>query len=276
MACLFLERENLMNAYQQQYVYPENFNFSASLSGKGYFFTAHHFWKPVTMTVIAGFGEDVTFEGSDYNTNLFMVGGGSLTAILGNGINNVRAGSGDDNIVCGSGQNRIYSGAGDDVLIGGDGFNQLFAGAGNDILVGGDGYNILKGQEGDDILFFGQNDYAVGGDGADRFILNSKSNFDPAEINYIPSMTIADLSFQEGDTIDLTAFPGVIRENIYMEHQYNDDGTFNQNNDILTCYSDVGTFTVWGVGDQVVLVGGIDNAIEQGYLNVASMFGGKG
>ena len=208
----------------------------ATIEGRGLMF-----WNANAMTMLVGFGGDAVVTGSDQNTNLVAIGAGDITAFLGDGVNIVRGG------------------AGNDAFFGGGGLNRIHGGSGNDLIVGGTGHNELSGGRGDDVLTgFGQWDQASGGWGADRFIPVMKAA--PAG-----PLFIRDLNFGEGDTLDLTAIPGVTRENLSVY------------DDTLAIYTlDGGVLNIGGVGHQIIRVGGIDAAINDGYLSVFGDFGGMG
>ena len=82
------------------------------------------------------------------------------------------------------GNNRIDLGSGDDIISVSKGVrfaerlygvNRVFGGAGNDVFDATDGMgsNRISGGEGDDIFFLGQKDRALGGDGVDKFFVQS-------------------------------------------------------------------------------------------------------
>lgn len=74
--------------------------------------------------------------------------------------------------------NRVHGTNGDDRLVGGDGRDQLIGGAGNDLLAGGAGSDMLLGGDGDDILDggprkMGDIDLLDGGAGSDQLLLRA-------------------------------------------------------------------------------------------------------
>ncbi len=193
-------------------------------------------------TILAGFSENTLIIGSDQDTTLIGFGRYDIDAFFGDG------------------RNVAFGAAGNDVFGGGAGSNMFFGGGGNDVLVGGEGYNNLNGGAGDDTIMFGQWDQVSGGWGADHFVLAMKTTSPVGGYTFV-----RDLSFKAGDTLDLTAIPGVTRASLAVQ------------GDDLTCYTpDGGVLNIGGVGHQLILVGGIDAAIDAGYLSVFGDFGGKG
>jgi len=86
----------------------------------------------------------------------------------------------------------LIGGDGDDVLQGGDGHDLLLGGDGNDTLIGGAGHDTLVGGAGDDTLIIDADDIAIGGAGADNFVLT-----DSVITNWVASV-------QQGNSISLT------------------------------------------------------------------------
>ncbi len=223
--------------------------------------------------VVLGFGRDATFFGGDLDATIAWYGkNGSLTAFLGDGENQVFSGSGDDFNFCGNSSNYVYGGAGDDVLIGGSKFNNLHGG------------------QWDDKLFFGQGHLVAGGQGKDHFVVVDKdsqlhtptispvfyekgmpSSFSPPlpappVVVQKPTqhITIKDLSFLEGDVLDLKLFQGLSRENL---HHVDNSGILS----IETKYQKIDLH----VGHEIDLFGGIDNLIWRGVLLVGGVDGGS-
>lgn len=80
----------------------------------------------------------------------------------------------------------LLGGFGDDSLTGGAGNDVLDGGEGNDSLIGGKGRDTLIGGNGDDFLDGGKDkdaDLAIGGSGADTFVIRSRD----ASLDLIPS-----------------------------------------------------------------------------------------
>lgn len=207
----------------------------AYVTGQAFFFNT-----PTGMVIAAGFGKDVDVMSGDENTTLVCVGGGSVKAVFGDG------------------QNIALGGNGNDTFFGGEGVNQFFGGRGNDTLFGGLGANILDGGTGSDTLVFGEGDTATGGPGADHFVPVSKWGHSGYTF-------VDDLSFKEGDHLDLSYFDGITRANMVVR------------GDELVCYTPGGILNIEGVGNEITLVGGIDAAAKAGYLSISDMmYGGKG
>ncbi len=200
-----------------------------SIEGIGYMFIGKN-----KATIITGFSGNTTVFGGDIDTNLLCFGKGDVTAFFGSG----------RNIALGSNGNDSFSG--------GTGSNKLSGGAGDDLLIRGEGFNILDGGTGSDQIFFGQWDQVTGGSGADRFTFLDKMTMSSSG-----TVFIKDLSFNEGDVLDLSASFGIFREN--MKIQY----------DTLVYSTEEGVVNIEGAGHQITLIGGIDAAIKAGYLSVA-------
>lgn len=86
-------------------------------------------------------------------------------------------GSGNDNLIGGAGDDTIDGGAGNDSLSGGDGFDHLLGGEGDDTLDGGTapegGHDFLDGGAGDDQILMTGATIAIGGAGADTFVIRA-------------------------------------------------------------------------------------------------------
>jgi hypothetical protein len=82
---------------------------------------------------------------------------------------------GADTIQGGAGHDEIHAGAGDDSVSGGGGADTLHGGAGNDTLDGGGAqpgqFDVLDGGDGNDQLHLGADVIAIGGKGADTFVI---------------------------------------------------------------------------------------------------------
>ena len=192
-----------------------------------------------SQTIFTGYGGPTTVVGSDQDTNLICWGPYDVTSLFGNS------------------RNIAFGNVGNDMFVGGAGSNLFYGGAGNDVLIGGSGDNRLNGGAGNDTLMAGQWDEMVGGAGADRFIFAMKAA--PAG-----SVFVRDLSFKQGDTLDLTMMPEVTRGNIEVR------------DDALVCHAPGGDIFIQGVGFQLEIVGGIDAAIAAWNLSVFGDYGGKG
>lgn len=219
-----------------EYVRPVVSHENASINGHGLMF-----WNQVGMTMLVGFGSSAAVSGSNADTTLICIGKGDITFLAGDGFNNAKGSIGND------------------TFVGGAGINRFDGGAGNDNLVGGDGYNDLYGGKGNDTIVFGQWDTAAGGSGADRFTVIEKASEYPMNGAFT---RIQDFSARAGDTLDLTM--------LNIGHT-----DLSVNDDTLVCYTPDGILNIDGVGHQITLVGGVDNAILNGVLDV-SWFGDKG
>ncbi len=82
----------------------------------------------------------------------------------------------------GDGFDRIEGGNSDDVLYGEGGRDLLLGQMGNDSLFGSDGADGLFGGNGADLLFLGNGDQAVGGAGADDFVVGPWINAGSAPV----------------------------------------------------------------------------------------------
>ncbi|HET6971994.1 MAG TPA: calcium-binding protein [Phenylobacterium sp.] len=67
----------------------------------------------------------------------------------------------------------LRGGAGDDRLVGAAGDDHILGGDGNDTLVGGGGHDTLEGGDGDDRIELGEDVVAIGGAGADTFVVEA-------------------------------------------------------------------------------------------------------
>ncbi|MCX6756601.1 MAG: hypothetical protein NTW35_00400 [Candidatus Nomurabacteria bacterium] len=205
----------------------------ASIEGPG-----RIFWNQNGMVILTSGQALVT--GSDENTTLQCLGRGDVTFVAGDG-NNIANG-----------------GVGNDIFIGGAGYNRFYGGNGNDTLVGGSFINDLNGGNGNDTLIFGQNDQVSGGTGIDQFIFIAKEN--TGNVSYGDIYTghdfafIRDLKFWEGDTLDLSMCPELIRENMKVV------------DDALMVFGPERILHIEGIGHQITLAGGLDAAIMGGEI----------
>jgi Ca2+-binding RTX toxin-like protein len=189
-----------------------------------------------------GEADEDTLQGGAGND--LLVGGDDDDSISGgDGDDRLRGGSGDDTMLGEAGDDLLLGGAGDDLmqggigsdaLEGGRGADRLEGGGGDDLLVGltlANGENVLQseatgtdpeswgadlvdrdtlsGGEGDDLIIMGRGDTALGGAGADSFLVGPWmdaadtgviSDFDPALDNvavFLPN------SYQGAGTISI-------------------------------------------------------------------------
>lgn len=93
---------------------------------------------------------------------------------------------------------QIRGGHGDDVLIGGSEAEHLIGGDGDDVLIGGGGHDLLDGGAGDDWIVLASEARAIGGTGADTFVISAPTVMDHADTLL---GTILDFSAHEGDRL---------------------------------------------------------------------------
>lgn len=140
-------------------------------------------------------------------------------------------------LVGGDGNDVLRGGDGHDLLMGGDGDDLLAGGAGNDTMIGGAGHDTLVGGAGDDTLIIDADDIAIGGAGADNFVLT-----DSVITNWVASVQlgnsisltnqILDFTAADGDRLAFQTIEWVVTvvsggENITLTQ---DDGRFSGNN----------------------------------------------
>ena len=118
---------------------------------------------------------------------------------------------GNDTILGRDGNDQLIGGSGADKILGGDGNDLLIGGLHNDNLIGGRGNDIVSGGSGNDILDpFGlsnngdQVDTALGGTGADRFVLGEKFIGSFYTGNGVSYMEILDFKRSQGDKIQIS------------------------------------------------------------------------
>lgn len=106
---------------------------------------------------------------------------------------------GADTIQGGAGRDEIFAGAGDDSVNGGAGADTLHGGSGADTLDGGGAgpgkFDVLDGGDGDDVLRMGGDVIAVGGRGADTFVITARPGADSL------LGTILDFMADDGDRL---------------------------------------------------------------------------
>jgi hypothetical protein len=92
----------------------------------------------------------------------------------------------------------IQGTAGDDLLVGTSADEHIIGGDGNDTLRGGGGHDLLEGGAGDDVIELTSQATAIGGSGADTFVLQA-----PVQLGRAETLlgTILDYSRLEGDRI---------------------------------------------------------------------------
>lgn len=92
----------------------------------------------------------------------------------------------------------IRGGDGDDVLVGGAHAEHLLGGAGNDTLIGGGGRDTLDGGAGDDEIHLAPEALAIGGRGADTFVIHR-----PMTVGHPDTLlgVVADFHRKEGDRL---------------------------------------------------------------------------
>jgi len=96
---------------------------------------------------------------------------------------------------------------GDDKLVGTTADEHIVGGAGNDTLIGGGGHDLLEGGKGDDRIELTSGTTAVGGEGADTFVIQA-----PVQLGHANTLlgVILDYSTFDGDKI-VTAAGRVIQ-----------------------------------------------------------------
>ena len=120
--------------------------------------------------------------------NLELLGSADLDGV-GNGLANVITGNDGANLLRGlDGADKLYGGGGDDRLEGGSSGDFLYGGDGDDVMIGGSG-----------------NDYMTGGAGADHFLITQDSIQLSRQGLPIETDIIYDLTFSQGDVLDLSA-----------------------------------------------------------------------
>ena len=111
----------------------------------------------------------------------------------------IKGSDGDDTLRGGDGDDSLHGGAGDDSLSGGAGADHLYGGAGADTLDGGGApvgqFDLLDGGEGDDQIELAPTTLALGGAGADTFVLHDR----PAPDGLLGM--IFDFSAEQGDRL---------------------------------------------------------------------------
>lgn len=111
-----------------------------------------------------------------------------------------------DTLVGGAGNDTLRGGDGNDLLSGGAGDDLLIGGSGDDTLVGGAGRDTLDGGPGNDTLVIDAADVALGGSGADRFVVTDSLvgqwvSLTQAGKSVVFADNVKDFSFAEGDRL---------------------------------------------------------------------------
>ncbi len=128
----------------------------------------------------------------------------------------INGGGGDDildvNNLSATSVNAVWftGGAGNDFLDGSGTATPLraFGGEGNDILYGGAGNDLLYGDAGNDTLRGGKgNDILTGGAGSDRFVFNSGTGYNSADLNVDKITDFS--SYSDKIVLDKTTFAGL-------------------------------------------------------------------
>jgi Ca2+-binding RTX toxin-like protein len=176
------------------FTYQYSINAMGEISPSGVYRPA---WTATTydLGILPGYShtdEGVRFFGGEGND--FLVGGQYSDELQGNDDNDkLKANAGDDVLDGGKGNDELYGDEGNDLLIGGDGDDKVYGGEQNDTLYGGKGNDYLEGNGGDDYLEGGagvdqfnggdgndtivcawEDDYAIGGNGDDTFIVETR------------------------------------------------------------------------------------------------------
>lgn len=152
----------------------------------------------------AGLGDDF-LRGGDGNDQLFgHVGNDRIFGDAGNDALN--GGDGADQIEGGEGDDQLLGSLGNDTLIGGNGADVLFGGSGDDVLDGrdDDGKDFLNGGAGDDRLIAGFGDHMNGGDGADQFVMDARSNAIVDDFNV--EMDSIEISYDSGEVVPTLSY----------------------------------------------------------------------
>lgn len=106
-------------------------------------------------------------------------------------------------LIGGDGDDVLQGGNGHDLLLGGDGDDRLDGGAGNDTLIGGAGHDTLVGGAGDDTLIIDADDIAIGGPGADNFVMT-----DSVITNWVASVQLGNSINLSNQILDFTVAGG--------------------------------------------------------------------
>lgn len=158
-------------------------------------------------TLLGGDGTDWIYGDSDYGPggDDYLDGGADDDFLAGQGGDDtVSGGAGNDTIFGGEGDDRLIAGSGDDWLAGNSGNDTLIAGSGLDDLDGGDGDDLLigsrdgseawlHGAEGADTLHPYDADFAEGGAGPDRFVLEEPGVTVPVIGDFSPAEDVIEL-----------------------------------------------------------------------------------
>lgn len=161
-------------------------------------------------TLLGGDGTDWIYGDGDLGEggDDLIDGGTGADQLAGQGGDDrLAGGQGDDTILGGEGDDRLTAGDGNDWLSGSSGNDSLVAGRGLDDLDGGDGNDLLIGSrhedeawlhggEGDDVLIALAGDFAEGGAGQDRFVLQEPGAFVPVIGDFDMAEDVIELRWQ--------------------------------------------------------------------------------
>jgi Ca2+-binding RTX toxin-like protein len=207
----------------------------------------------------AGAGNDtvwtsVNYTLSDNIENMYLVGAGAVIGTGNNG-NNLIVGYG-------AGGNTIYSLGGNDTLDGGLDNDYLNGGLGNDVVNGGNGNDILDGSG--DIVGF---DTFTGGAGNDAYgIYNSATVIiESAEVGAGNDTVWTSVNYTLADNI----------ENMYLVGVGAIIGAGNNGDNLIVGYG-AGGNTIYGLGGNDTLDGGLDSDYLNGGLGNDIVSGGDG
>ncbi|MBF4987122.1 calcium-binding protein [Methylophilus sp. 14] len=123
--------------------------------------------------ISGGSGDDVLLGGD--GNDVISGGAGNDVIDAGNGNNIVDGADGNDYIAAGDGNDILSGGAGDDTVFGGDGDDVLTGGAGSD-YVEGQGASFGNETVDGNIYLATSDDFLIGGDGNDTFVITTEEN----------------------------------------------------------------------------------------------------
>ena len=160
----------------------------------------------------------------------------------------------------GDGGDTIHGGDGNDSIVGGAGADHLYGGAGDDTLDGGTApqgaFDVLEGGDGNDQLMLSGSTIAIGGKGADTFVIKGQSAPDGL------LGVVMDFSMTDGDKV---VFRG---KDVAVTSRTDEANIFNGTHG----YSDNSTLTSTPTPGERVGVDLDGDGKEDGYL----LFGGLG
>ena len=208
------------------------------------------------------------------------------------GSNTINARGGDDVVYGAPHAETINGGAGDDVIHGGNGGDTIDGGIGHDTIYGGGGVDTIDGGDGNDIINAGGGveQRIAGGDGADYFVLNSRTYFNTGR-NHI---RVTDYNRDQGDRIvinlegsewnsinfaDVPVSTGGSRGGIHLDYNiYWGEGQDNNiavldGTGLVKASFIVGININFGTGANDVLIGGGDTDNFYGFSGDDIIFG---